>query len=176
MAWTRTELEEAFERYQHQVAEAARSGDWNLFADLFIPDATYNEHAYGQMTGREEIRRWIIRTMTTFPGSAMVGFPPAWYIVDVEKGWVLCDVRNLMRDPGDGSLHEASNITILHYAGRRAVVARGGRLQPDELPGHGAGVVPGGRGARAARRRGEHAGSRASARASTDDRDVQEGS
>jgi hypothetical protein len=110
-------LESAFQRYQDQVDAACASGDWNLFADLFAEDATYNEHAYGQMAGREAIRGWIIATMTTFPGNAMTSFPPAWYTVDVEKGWILCDVRNLMTDPGDGSLHEASNITILRYAG-----------------------------------------------------------
>ena len=30
---------------------------------------------------------------------------------------MICEVRNLMPDPGDGSVHEASNLTILTYAG-----------------------------------------------------------
>ena len=30
---------------------------------------------------------------------------------------MICEVRNLMPDPGDGSVHEASNLTILTYGG-----------------------------------------------------------
>jgi SnoaL-like domain len=115
--WSRDELAEAFQRYQDQVDKAVRSGDWALFADLFTEDCTYYEHVYGTWEGRDRTRSWIHHTMTTFPGSEMVGFPPAWSTIDEDKGWVICDVRNLMRDPGDGSQHEASNITILHYAG-----------------------------------------------------------
>ena len=45
--WTRGELEAAFEHYQEQVRQAAETGNWSLFADLFTEDATYVEHAYG---------------------------------------------------------------------------------------------------------------------------------
>ena len=38
-------------------------------------------------------------------------------MVDDTTPRVVCEVRNLMPDPGDGSVHEASNITILTYAG-----------------------------------------------------------
>jgi hypothetical protein len=44
-------------------------------------------------------------------------FPIAWAVFDEERDWVVCEIRNLMRDPGDGSDYEASNLTILHYAG-----------------------------------------------------------
>jgi hypothetical protein len=55
--------------------------------------------------------------MTSFPGSEMVGFPAAWTVCDEERGWVVAEIRNLMRDPGDGTVLEASNLTILRYAG-----------------------------------------------------------
>jgi hypothetical protein len=55
--------------------------------------------------------------MTSFPGNTMTSFPIAWHVVDVPTNRVICDVRNLMPDPGDGSQHEASNLTILTYAG-----------------------------------------------------------
>lgn len=109
------ELQKTFNAYVAAVEEITRTGDWASFADLFTPDATYCEHAYGDFEGREEIRPWIVRTMTTFPGSEMIAFPPAWHVLDVERGRVICDIRNIMRDPGDGSVHEASNITILTY-------------------------------------------------------------
>jgi hypothetical protein len=115
--WSRAELEEAFEHYQSEVRRASALGDWNLFADLFTDDATYIEHVYGQFHGREEIRTWITRTMSSFPGSSMPAFPMKWHVIDEDRGWIVCDVINRMTDPGDGSVHEASNISILHYAG-----------------------------------------------------------
>ena len=109
------QLRKAFDSYVAAVDEIARNGEWERFADLFAEDATYCEHVYGDFAGREEIRRWIVSTMTTYPGSEMVAFPPAWQVYDPPTGRVVCEIRNLMRDPGDGSVHEASNITILTF-------------------------------------------------------------
>ena len=113
----RAELEAAFEHYQATVRQASAGGDWTLFAGLFSPDAEYNEHAYGRFSGRDRIAQWAVRTMTAFPGNAMVGFPVGWAVYDTERAWIVCEIRNVMRDPGDGSVHETPNLTILHYAG-----------------------------------------------------------
>jgi hypothetical protein len=115
--WSRDELEEAFSAYQAAALAAGTSGDWNAWADLFTEDATYYEHHYGRFGGREAIRRWITTTMATYPGNLMPHFPIEWYVIDEDKGWVVCQVWNRMADPGDGSVHQASNITILKYAG-----------------------------------------------------------
>ncbi|KRF20027.1 polyketide cyclase [Nocardioides sp. Soil797] len=115
--WTREELADAFAHFQQQVQAAADSGEWSRFADLFVEDATYVEHAYGRFSGREEIREWVTRTMTSFPGNEMVAFPANWVTIDVERGWVICEIANPMRDPGDGSVISPSNLTILRYAG-----------------------------------------------------------
>jgi hypothetical protein len=111
------EIEEAFAAYQTTVAGIAASGEWARFADLFTPDATYVEHAFGTFTGRDAIRDWVVSTMTSFPGDTMSSFPMAWHVVDEPTDRVICEVRNLMPDPGNGSLHEASNLTILTYGG-----------------------------------------------------------
>jgi len=113
--WTRDEIEEAFANYQAVALEAGTSGDWNAWADQFTLDATYNEHLFGEMGGREAIRTWISRTMAQNPD--MKFFPVEWYIIDEERGWVSCQVWNRMVDPGDGSLHQAYNFTLLKYAG-----------------------------------------------------------
>src|SRR5690349_25079727 len=113
----RTEIEQSFADYQSAVAGIAASGDWASFADLFTEDASYEEHAFGSFAGREAIRSWVVRTMTSFPGNTMTSFPIAWHVVDDPTGRVICEVRNLMPDPGDGSTHEASNLTILTYSG-----------------------------------------------------------
>ena len=115
--FSRAELESAFAHYQAEVERIAGCGDWSGFADLFTEDATYREHAYGTFTGRDEIRGWIVRTMTEFPGSEMPHFPIEWHVVDEQRGRIVCEVWNDLRDPGDGERHGASNITILTYAG-----------------------------------------------------------
>ena len=112
-----TALEDAFEHYQATVRRAAAEREWTLFAGLFTEDADYLEHAYGRLAGRAEIEAWAVRTMTSFPGNAMVAFPINWAVLDESRGWVVCEVGNVMADPGDGSRHEATNVTNLHHAG-----------------------------------------------------------
>ena len=115
--WSRREIEEAFEHQQEVVREIGRTWDWSRYADLFTEDATYNEHTYGKMAGRERIREWIVSTMDVFPGSEMPFYPVSWYSIDVEKGWVITEIMNRMKDPGDGTVIERPCITILKYAG-----------------------------------------------------------
>lgn len=115
--WTRAELEQAFADYQETGGHSASSGDWNPWADLFTEDAEYVEHLYGTMHGREAIRAWITETMSTYPGDSMVAFPVGWSMIDEDRGWIVCQIWNRMADPGDGSVHQAYNVTLLKYAG-----------------------------------------------------------
>jgi ketosteroid isomerase-like protein len=115
--WSREELEDAWRRYQESVVDVGKTWDWSSYADHFTEDAKYVEHALGNMEGRENIREWIVSTMNTFPGSEMPLYPTTWHAIDEEKGWVFSEVQNTMRDPGDGSVHQRPNITILKYAG-----------------------------------------------------------
>jgi hypothetical protein len=55
--------------------------------------------------------------MAESPNNEMKYFPVEWYIVDEDRAWVVCQVWNRMADPGDGSLHQAYNFTLLKYAG-----------------------------------------------------------
>ena len=48
--WSRAELEEAFAAYQRAGQEAAKTGDWSSWADLFTEDAVYVEHLFGTST------------------------------------------------------------------------------------------------------------------------------
>ena len=115
--WSRDEIESAFRQHEQVVDEIGKTWDWSRFADEFTEDATYVEHVYGTMRGRESIREWIVSTMNTFPGSEMPLFPTSWHAIDDERGWVFCEVLNRMRDPGDGSIHQRPTITVLKYAG-----------------------------------------------------------
>ena len=55
--------------------------------------------------------------MAEWPNKAMTSFPHAWCSCDEEKGWWICRIENRFRDPGDGSVHQAHNLTVLHYVG-----------------------------------------------------------
>ena len=115
--WSRQELEDSFEHYQQMALKAGTSGDWRCWADLFTEDATYVEHLYGTFGGREAIYDWIQKPMHTPPKDEMIHFPIDWSMIDEEKGWIVCKVFNRFKDPGDGSLHQEYNFTLLKYAG-----------------------------------------------------------
>ena len=115
--WTREEIEQAFEKFQAAALKGGQQADWRDWADCFTKDATYFEHHYGKFWGRENIYSWITKTMSPYPVNEMVAFPMSWYSIDVDKGWIFCEVMNRMRDLGDGQIYEEPNITILHYAG-----------------------------------------------------------
>ncbi len=111
------EITEAYAAFHRQVEGFVATGDWSGYADLFTPDATYVEHAMGTFHGRDEIRTWAVRTMTSYPGRVMTGFPLGWQVVDAYTDRLICEVRNPMPDPGDGTMLEEPNITIMTYAG-----------------------------------------------------------
>lgn len=115
--WSRQELLDAFHAHEDRVAQCVASGDWSSYVESYPEDVHYIEHVYGTMDGHAAVKEWIIKTMTSFPGSEMTGFPSSWVTVDEEKGWIIAEVDNPMRDPGDGSHHAMGNISIFRYAG-----------------------------------------------------------
>jgi hypothetical protein len=115
--FSRDELATAFAHYQKVASEAAETNTWRSWADLFTEDAEYIEHHFGTFRGREAIYQWISDTMKTPPNDEMTSFPIEWSVIDDAKGWVVCCIQNRMRDPGDGTVHQAANWTLLKYAG-----------------------------------------------------------
>lgn len=115
--FTRDELSAAFEVFEKTVARAAQTHDWDSWVEHYTPDVEYIEHAAGTMKGRDEVRAWIQKTMTTFPGSHMTAFPSLWSVFDESTGRVICELDNPMIDPGDGTIISATNISIITYAG-----------------------------------------------------------
>ena len=115
--WSREELQAAHDNYAAVAKTAAATQLWDEWAQCFTEDATYLEHHYGAMQGREAIREWISTTMGQWPNSEMDAFPHDWCVCDEERGWWICQIENRMRDLGDDKVRQAANITILHYAG-----------------------------------------------------------
>jgi hypothetical protein len=115
--WNRSELQAAHDKYVAVANASGASGDWRPWADLFTDDAVYVEHLFGTFRGRGEILAWISRTMAQPPNDSMTMFPHDWCVCDEERGWWICQIENRFNDPGDGAVYQASNITILRYAG-----------------------------------------------------------
>jgi hypothetical protein len=63
----------------------------------------------------------------------MNAFPVQWYLIDEDRGWVVCSIANRMADPGDGSVHEADNWTKLHYAGNGLFSLEEDMYNPNEF-------------------------------------------
>jgi hypothetical protein len=115
--YPRDELEQAFQHFQDVSAACAKTQQWREWSELFTEDATYIEHHFGEFHGRDEIYSWIQTVMNQPLSKEMTEFPVEWYVIDEERGWVICQVWNRMNDPGDGSVHQAYNFTLLKYAG-----------------------------------------------------------
>jgi len=115
--FSREELQAAHDAFVDVANRCAATQDWREWAEMFTEDAQYLEHHYGQMAGRQAIYEWIQSTMSEWPNREMTEFPHDWCVMDEERGWWICQIENRFRDPGDGSVHQAHNLTVLHYAG-----------------------------------------------------------
>lgn len=115
--FSRDELAAAFATFEKTVDRAATTKDWDVWVEHYTPDVEYIEHAVGTMKGRDEVRSWIWKTMTSFPGSYMTAFPALWHVIDESTGRIICELDNPMVDPGDGTIISATNISIITYAG-----------------------------------------------------------
>ena len=117
MTYSRDEIESAFDRYRAAAAEAGGTGNWEVFLDRFTEDVHYIEHHYGEFHGKQAVRDWIVPEMAKWPINQMQFYPWDWHVIDVERGWIIGQIANVMTDPGDGKEHRAVNWTRLVYAG-----------------------------------------------------------
>jgi len=115
--WAKDEIERAFCHYEEVVERCGKSVDWDAYVDLFTEDAEYYDDVWEPRKRREAIRRWLKERFATYPADQIRYFPTQWYIIDEERGWVVCEFMNRMVDPGDGSIHQVKNYTRLKYAG-----------------------------------------------------------
>ena len=115
--FSRSELEDAYAHYLATCERAAGDWNWNLYAEMFTPDAHYVETHFGEFHGREEIRKWIVGTMDTPPYDEMRLYPHEWVSIDEANGWVICSIWNQMTDPGDGREYKEINWSKCVYAG-----------------------------------------------------------
>jgi len=117
LACGRAELEATFAEFVRRADEAASTGDWTAWSEMFTDDAHYEEPTYGEFHGRTAIHEWMSATMATSPGADTVSFPVHWHVVDEQRGTVVARFGNRLRDPGDGSVHEPWNLAVLTWGG-----------------------------------------------------------
>jgi ketosteroid isomerase-like protein len=122
--WSRDELDAAFRNFVDATDRCFVTGDLEDWVQCFTDDVTFRDYGYGfnngwdlELRGRDAVREWIYGHIRSFPNSQMKFWPVPWHIVDVERGWVLCEWRNRMRDPGNGEVFEEKNYTRLKYGG-----------------------------------------------------------
>ena len=115
--YAREEILEAFDRYKQARDEASQTGDWSIWASVFTEDARYIEHAYGELSGREEIREWIEGVMAPFP---TMTFPQDWWVLDEERDAIVFCCQNQFPEPHqeDGTPFAFPNWTRLVYGGK----------------------------------------------------------
>ena len=118
--FSKQEIEEAFRQYQVQGRDAARSGDWARWGEMFTEDVTYIEQEVGQWGGREAAVREMAALMHQSEGTPWVWvnqYPVKAYLVDEDRGWVWSQIWNRMEDPGNGIVLQENCLTMLRYDG-----------------------------------------------------------
>jgi limonene-1,2-epoxide hydrolase len=109
--FSRREVEQQFAHlyYTGCVAE-----DWTGWADLFTDDCRYVEHFWGELHGRDEVRRWIDPVMMGVPEIYTV---LEWYAIDDEKVvWALQNRRD-NPDPDGPPYFDFAGLSVAFYAG-----------------------------------------------------------
>jgi len=122
--WSRQELDACFLNFRDVTDRAFIAGDLEPWVQCFSEDVVYRDLGYGfhggwdsEIRGRDAVRAWINGHYASYPNDQMKFWPVPWYVIDEQRGWVLCEWRNRMRDPGSGAVFEEKNYSRLEYAG-----------------------------------------------------------
>ncbi|MCE2390983.1 MAG: hypothetical protein J4G09_05790 [Proteobacteria bacterium] len=119
-AFPKAEIEAAFRRYQVQGRDAARSGDWSRWGEMFTEDVTYIEQQVGEWAGRAAAVREMSALMHQTEGTPWIWvnqYPVKAHVVDEDRGWVWSQIWNRMEDPGNGKVFQENCLTLLRYDG-----------------------------------------------------------
>lgn len=126
--WSRDELDDAF---RHLLAVTDRCfvtgyRDLSEWFTCYTDDVIWNDLGFGfdngwsdEIRGLDSVRKWMGGHGAVFPNNAMTYYPVPWYVIDVERGWAVCEWRNRMRDPGTGEVFEEPCYSKLIYGGNR---------------------------------------------------------
>lgn len=120
--WSKQELTEAFGQFTRRYDAALQSGDFASWLECLTEEVIYSERGAGigwdrQVQGRALVHRWLLDSYALPPQQHVRYRPVAWSMVDVARGWVVCEWRYRLADPGSGEVHEWRVYARLFYAG-----------------------------------------------------------
>jgi hypothetical protein len=87
--------------------------NWAAWPDRLTEDVEYVEHVYGEMSGREAVRTWIVGLMAQ---RADVHAVLDWYVISGRRLILSMTNRYYNPDPA-GSPFDFPGLTVLGYAG-----------------------------------------------------------
>jgi hypothetical protein len=106
----RVEVEAAFR--EHWTVGCVDE-NWTAWPDRLTEDVEYVEHVYGEMRGREQVRRWIVSLMEQ---RADVHAVLDWYVISGSRLILNMTNRYYSPDPA-GAPFDFPGLTVLGYAG-----------------------------------------------------------
>ena len=123
--WSKAELQAAIDEFIQVTEDTWVAGDIDQWANWYTEDVVFRDLGFGyangeiEIRGRKAVRDWYTQVRNTFPGCHAIHFPSPWQVIDEERGWIAMEWLTRMRDPGDGSIHEEKNYSLLIYAGNK---------------------------------------------------------
>lgn len=107
---SRAEVDAAF---QLHWTTGSVDEDWAAWPDRLTEDVEYVEHVYGEMSGREQVRAWIVGLMAE---RSDVHAVLDWYLISGRRLVLSMTNRYYHPDPA-GDPFDFPGLTILEYAG-----------------------------------------------------------
>lgn len=111
------ELRDAFEEYKRHVRAINVHREWHRITEVYTEDAVYRRAGHRDIVGRDAIREWILELSSGFPADRFRDVRLGWSSLEPTAGRVVFAFCNQMEDPGDGSVHEATTVSMLTYGG-----------------------------------------------------------
>ena len=123
--WSKAELQTVINEFIQVSEDTWVAGDINQWANWYTEDVVFRDLGFGyangeiEIRGREAVREWYRQHRNTYPSCHAIHYPSPWQVIDEERGWIAMEWLTRMRDPGDGSIHEEKNYSLLKYAGNK---------------------------------------------------------
>ena len=122
--WSRGELASAFGELTKKTDQALLEGRFEDWSECWTEDVTYRDLGHGfahgwevETRGRQSVLDSVRAYRGVHPHDALRLAPVGWWMVDEDRGWVVCGRRLRMRDPGNGEIFEERSYSRLGYAG-----------------------------------------------------------
>lgn len=104
--------------YQHSrrvIENCGLTRQWGAIADTLTEDGVYRRSGLPPLVGREAVREHFEAIGEVLPGTLLDRIQLVWHSVDEANLRAVCQVKHVLRDPGDGSEHFALSMSTLLY-------------------------------------------------------------